>query len=97
MTKIKIVLAGLMLSVLTSAQVFAQGKYKVQGVVYDELGPAVGVSVLEKGTSNGVATGLDGEFVLSVAGPEAIIEISYIGYSTQTFKASALPERITLS
>ena len=46
MNKIKVVLAGLMLSLLTSAQVFAQGKYKVQGVVYDELGPAVGVSVV---------------------------------------------------
>lgn len=97
MNKIKVVLAGLMLSLLTSAQVFAQGKYKVQGVVYDELGPAVGVSVVEKGTSNGAATGLEGEFALTVAGPNAIIEISYIGYTTQSFKASALPKRITLA
>ena len=97
MNKIKIVLAGLMLSLLTSAQVFAQGKYKIQGVVYDELGPAVGVSVVEKGTTNGTATGLNGEFAFSVAGPNSIIEVSYIGYSTLTFKASALPKRIELS
>lgn len=96
MNKIKVVLAGLMLSLLTSAQVFAQGKYKVQGVVYDELGPAVGVSVVEKGTSNGAATGLEGDFSLTVAGPNAIIEISYIGYTTQSFKASTMPKRITL-
>ena len=97
MNKIKVVLAGLMLSVLTSAQVFAQGKYKVQGVVNDELGPAVGVSVVEKGTTNGTATGLEGEFALTVAGPNAIIEVSYIGYTTQSFKASAMPKRITLA
>ena len=96
MNKIKVVLAGLMLSLLTSAQVFAQGKYKIQGVVYDELGPAVGVSVVEKGTSNGAATGLEGDFSLTVAGPHALSEISYIGYSTQSFKASAMPKRITL-
>lgn len=97
MNKIKVVLAGLMLSLLTSAQVFAQGKYKVQGVVNDELGPAIGVSVVEKGTTNGTATGLEGDFTLTVAGPNAIIEISYIGYTTQSFKASALPKRITLA
>ena len=97
MNKIKVVLAGLMLSLLTSAQVFAQGKYKVQGVVFDELGPAIGVSVVEKGTTNGTATGLEGDFTLTVAGPNAIIEISYIGYTTQSFKASAMPKRITLA
>ena len=88
---------GLMLSVLASTQVFAQGKYKVEGVVYDDMGPAVGVSVLEKGTANGVATGFDGDFSFMVSGPNAIIEISYVGYTTQSFKASELPKQITLS
>ena len=97
MNKLKIVLAGLMLSLLTSVQVFAQGSYKVEGTVYDDMGPAIGVSVVEKGTTNGAATGMDGEFSFTVSGPGAIIEISYIGYSTQSFKASAMPKRITLS
>ena len=97
MNKLKFVLAGLMLSLLTSVQVFAQGSYKVEGTVYDDMGPAIGVSVVEKGTTNGAATGMDGEFSLTVSGPGAIIEISYIGYSTQSFKASARPKRITLS
>ena len=97
MNRILRFLAGLMLPLLMSAPVFAQGKYKVEGVVYDELGPAIGVSVIEKGTGNGTATGFDGDFSLTVSGPNAIIEISYIGYTTQSFKASALPKRITLS
>lgn len=97
MNRFYLLFVGLMLSVLTSTQVFAQSKYKVEGVVYDDMGPAVGVTVVEKGTNNGVATGIEGEFVLMVGGPNAMIEISYIGYTTQTYKASALPKRITLS
>ena len=97
MNRISLFFIGLMLSVLTSTQVFAQGKYKVEGVVYDDMGPAMGVTVVEKGTNNGAATGLEGEFTLTVAGPNAIIEISYIGYTTQSFKASALPKQITLT
>ena len=97
MNRIHLFFVGLMLSVLTSTQVFAQGKYKVAGVVYDDMGPAIGVSVIEKGTGNGTATGLEGDFSLTVSGPSAIVEISYIGYTTQSFKASAMPKRITLS
>ena len=86
MKRISLLFVGLMLSVLASTQVFAQGKYKVEGVVYDDMGPAMGVSVLEKGTANGVATGFDGDFSFMVSGPNAIIEISYVGYTTQSFK-----------
>ena len=48
--------------------VFAQGGYQVKGVVVDELGPVMGAVVLEQGTSNGVSTGLDGDYVLMVSG-----------------------------
>ena len=52
---------------------------------------------MEQGTSIGASTDMDGEYVLTVSGSDAIIEISCIGYATQTFKASELPSKIILS
>lgn len=59
-----------------------QGK-KITGVVLDETGfPVIGANVVQKGTTHGVMTDLDGNFELDV--PEgATIEVSYIGYTTQ--------------
>ena len=79
-----------------SLTAFAQG-YQVKGIVVDPLGPVFGATVLEQGTSNGVSTGLDGDYTFTVSGPEAIVEVSCIGYATQTFKASEVPATITLS
>lgn len=56
----------------------------ISGQVLDNLGQTViGASVLEKGTSNGTITDLDGRFTLSVADANSVLVISYIGYSTQ--------------
>jgi len=79
-----------------TTSVFAQGGYQVKGVVVDAQGPVIGATVMEMGTSNGTSTGLDGDFTLNVSSADANVEISCIGYSTQTFKASAVPGRITL-
>lgn len=79
-----------------SLTALAQG-YQVKGIVVDQLGPVFGATVLEQGTSNGVSTGLDGDYAFTVSGPEAIVEVSCIGYATQTFKASEVPATITLS
>ena len=86
------------LAVLTAActMVFAQGGYQVKGVVEDAMGPVIGATVIEAGTSNGVSTGLDGDFVLRVKSASSTIEISCIGYASQSFKASELPARIVL-
>ena len=73
------------------ATVFAQGGYQVKGVVVDEMGPVIGATVMEQGTSNGTSTGLDGDFILTVSGPNAVIEITCIGYATQTFAAKDTP------
>ena len=43
----------------------------------------VGVTIFEIGTTNGTATGPDGEFNLTVSGPESQLRISYIGYLTE--------------
>lgn len=59
--------------------------YKVTGVVKDAMGESViGASVLEKGTSNGIITDIDGKFNLSVT-PNSTLAISFIGYATQEF------------
>ncbi|MDR2120644.1 MAG: TonB-dependent receptor [Tannerella sp.] len=60
-----------------------QQAVKITGVVVDEAGePVIGANVLERGTSNGVITDLDGNFVLSVSSG-AVLQISFIGYLTQ--------------
>ena len=76
--------------------VFAQGGYTVKGVVVDALGPVIGAAVVQQGTTNGTSTGIDGDYTLTVPSGDAIIEISCIGYATQTFKASEVPATITL-
>jgi TonB-linked SusC/RagA family outer membrane protein len=48
----------------------------------------VGVSVVVKGTTTGTQTDANGEFSLSVS-PNSILQISYVGYLTQTIAASS--------
>lgn len=76
--------------------VFAQNGYQIKGVVVDEQGPVVGAGVLEVGTSNGVATDLDGNFILNVSSADAQVEFSCIGFATQVYKASQVPVRVVL-
>ncbi|MBE6287074.1 MAG: TonB-dependent receptor [Mediterranea massiliensis] len=59
----------------------AQNAITVKGVVNDAMGPVIGASVVEKGTTNGVITGIDGDFVLTVPS-NATLTISYVGYKT---------------
>lgn len=60
-----------------------QSKKTVTGIVYDENGePLIGANVVEKGTTNGVITDLDGKFTLEVE-ENALLQISYIGYVPQ--------------
>ena len=77
--------------------VFAQSGYEVKGVVVDAVGPVIGATVIELGTTNGTATGLDGDYSLTVSNADAIVEISCIGYATQTFIAQQLPKTVTLA
>lgn len=69
---------------------------KVKGTITDATGmPVIGAAVKEKGTSNGVVSDIDGNFVLEV-GANATLEISYIGYKTLEVKASQKPMNITM-
>ena len=76
--------------------IMQQQNLKVSGVVTDEAGePLIGVSVLVKGSTLGNITDLTGRFSLDV--PEgSILEISYIGYKTQSIKAQREPMNIVL-
>ena len=62
---------------------------QVTGIVKDVHGePIVGASVVEKGTHNAVVTDVDGKFSLKLGGKGNEIEVSYIGFTTQTIKAT---------
>ena len=78
------------LAMAIPAQVFAQSKYEVKGVVVDTTGtPVIGASVVEQGTTNGVTADLNGQYVLRVQSAESVVTVSYIGYKTQTLVASS--------
>lgn len=67
----------------------------ITGLVVDTHGePVIGASVVEKGTTNGTVTNLDGKFTLDVE-PGATIQFSFVGYQTQEAKA-AKTMKITL-
>ncbi len=62
---------------------YAQAQHRVEGIVTDPAdgSPLIGVNILEKGTSNGTITDVDGMFTLEVASSEAVLEFSYTGYT----------------
>ena len=96
MNRIKTLCASFVLSCIMGVSVFAQGGYEVKGVVVDAIGPVIGATVIEQGATNGTSTGLDGDYILKVSSADAVVEISCIGYASQTFKASELPATVTL-
>ena len=96
MNKFMTLCASFLLSAVMGASVFAQGGYEVKGVVVDAIGPVIGATIIEQGTTNGTSTGLDGDYVLTVSSADAVVEISCIGYASQTFVASQVPATVTL-
>ena len=64
---------------LLSASIIMYAQQEVTGTVTDALGPVIGATVMEKGTSNGTVTDFDGNFKLKVQ-PGRTLVISYIGY-----------------
>lgn len=57
----------------------------VTGRVLDKSGqPVIGAMVIEKGTQNGAAVDLDGNYQLKVKGSNVVLEVSLIGYNTAT-------------
>ena len=89
MEKVKSIrLLTLFLLTIMCLPTWAQELINVSGrVVDDTQEPMIGVSVVEKGTTNGAVTDLDGVFKLR-AHKGATLIISYIGYATQESKAA---------
>ena len=70
---------------------FAQGGYQVTGHIIssEDNEPMIGVSVLEKGTTNGVITDMNGNYSITVTKSPAILQFSYIGMKTMEKQVSA--------
>ena len=81
MTKYLLFIASIL---LFGANVLAQ-EGTVNGQIKGNDGLTIpGASVVEKGTTNGVATDMDGNYSINVANVNtAILQFSYLGYSTQ--------------
>lgn len=68
-----------------ASPLWAQGNREVSGQVVDETDlPIIGASVVVKGTTTGVITDMDGNFILKVASDVQELQISYVGYTTVT-------------
>lgn len=68
----------------------------VTGVILDTTGePVIGASVVEKGTTNGGITDVNGKFSLNVK-PGATLKISYVGYQSQEVKVIGTHLQVTL-
>jgi len=67
----------------------AQQTKKITGTVVDSAGePVVGATVMQKGTSNGTITDIDGNFSLNVPTGSTLV-VSYIGFASQEVAVGA--------
>jgi len=72
------------LFLLTFLSFVANAQLEVKGTVTDAAGePLIGVNVIEKGTNRGTITDQDGVYTLRVASEAAILQFSYIGFTSQ--------------
>lgn len=68
----------------------ASKKKKITGQVKDANGESIiGANVMEKGTTNGTITDLDGNYTLDISG-NGVLVVSYIGYKTQEIPVSKI-------
>lgn len=75
---------GLLLPALLLMAFAATAQFKVTGMVKDASSGEglIGASVLEKGTSNGTSTDINGNFMLNVSGRSTTLVVSYTGYDS---------------
>lgn len=69
-------------------------QHTVSGTIVDAQNREAlpGVNIVVDGTTTGTTTNLDGEFQLTVSGPEVTLVISYIGYQSQTINLDGRTE-----
>jgi TonB-linked SusC/RagA family outer membrane protein len=84
---LRLAVVGGLLALAGAVPSFAQKGITVKGTVIDAEGlPVIGAGVTIKGTTAGAAADLDGNFVVAVAGEDAVLEISALGYVTQEIR-----------
>lgn len=88
--------AFLAVVLISCSMTFAQ-TLTVKGTVKDNNGePLAGVNIVEKGTTNGTLTDIDGNYSLNIATGKTIV-FSYIGYTPKEVKATSAAVDVTLS
>lgn len=85
----------LLLGLFTSVIAYSQ-QISVKGIVKDQIGePVIGANVLVGGTTNGVITNVNGEFILSASKSDVLV-VSFVGYTTQEIPVSEKQMTIVL-
>lgn len=80
---------GLAVLLLVLSQSFAIAQQTILGVITDAQGePVIGANVIVKGTAVGTISDIDGGFSLVVPAGASTIEVSYLGYLSQTLNIS---------
>ena len=78
MTRKVLNIRALLLALFISVSIGVFAQTSVKGVVLEPSGePAIGATIMEKGTSVGTATDFDGNFSIKVASPNAVLVVSY--------------------
>ncbi|MGN6439204.1 MAG: TonB-dependent receptor [Agriterribacter sp.] len=81
----------------SSAATVEKEVQRITGTITNEKGePLSGVSVIEKGTQNGVVTNENGRFAITVKDQTAVLEITYVGYKSKAVTASSSEIKIVL-
>ena len=82
---------GVVFLAILSVQLIMAQSFVVKGKVVSKTDgmPLIGASVLQKGTTNGVVTDIDGNYQLQIQGKDAMLRFSYIGMQPQEFKVNA--------
>lgn len=83
-TKIAYKVVGRQISIYKSAQ---QKNKTIKGKVIDEKGePIIGASITVNGSKTGAITNVNGDFTLSGVTSNAVLTVSYIGFTTKNVK-----------
>lgn len=94
----KRVLRTVWLLILLVVSTAVSAQTKVTGTVYESDGktPMVGATIMQKGTTNGTSTDIDGKFSLKVTGKNPVLVFQSVGYAKQEVTAKGNTLTITM-